>query len=78
MDGFACRSAEFARASRRTRAILFSNPGTHRRRYTAAELPPGDLAAEHGLFLLADDLSRVRLRRAHSRTCSRSPTWPTA
>jgi len=61
-DGFRLpASAEFARRiTPRTRAILFSNPGNPTGAvYTAAELRRlGDLAGEHGLFLLADEVYR--------------------
>lgn len=61
-DGFRLPpSAEFARRiTPRTRAILFSNPGNPTGAvYTAEELRRlGDLAAEHGLFLLADEVYR--------------------
>ena len=61
-DGFRLPTdAEFQRRiTPRTRAILFSNPGNPTGTvYTAAELRRlGNLAGEHGLFLLADEVYR--------------------
>lgn len=61
-DGFRLPAdAEFAnRVTQRTRAILFSNPGNPTGAvYTEAEVRRlGGLAAEHGLFLLADEVYR--------------------
>ena len=61
-DGFRLpASAEFERRiTPRTKAILFSNPGNPTGAvYTPAEVRRlGDLAAEHGLFLLADEVYR--------------------
>ncbi len=61
-DGFRLppREAFAALVNERTRAILFSNPGNPTGVvYTRAEVELlGELAAEHGLFLLADEVYR--------------------